>query len=171
MNFRPAADSAPMNPSIDRALVWFRRDLRTRDHAALYHALRAAREVWCVFVLDRDILDGLPRQDRRVEFIQASLMDLDDQLRTLQPGAHLIVRQGRELAVELDDAGVDELDTPVRTRQWIENLGVEHEHAPDLARGAQGVMQRCMVIDAQVAPKPDQGGVQKLLHPASLPQE
>ena len=81
--------------SIDCALVWFRRDLRATDHAALYHALRAAREVWCVFVLDRDILDALPRRDRRVEFILASLIDLDDQLKRLRPGARLLVAQGR----------------------------------------------------------------------------
>jgi hypothetical protein len=31
------------------------------------HALRSARQVWCAFVFDRDILDPLPRQDRRVE--------------------------------------------------------------------------------------------------------
>ena len=35
-----------MNPPLDRALLWFRRDLRTDDHAALYHALRAARAAW-----------------------------------------------------------------------------------------------------------------------------
>ena len=81
--------------SIDCALVWFRRDLRATDHAALYHALRAAREVWCVFVLDRDILDALPRRDRRVEFILASLIDLDGQLNRLRPGARLLVAQGR----------------------------------------------------------------------------
>ena len=63
-----------MDKSLDRALVWFRRDLRADDHAALYHALRAARQVWCVFVFDRDILDPLPRADRRVEFIRDSLV-------------------------------------------------------------------------------------------------
>ena len=31
--------------SLDRALVWFRRDLRAHDHAALYAACRAARQV------------------------------------------------------------------------------------------------------------------------------
>ena len=46
-----------MNKSIDSALVWLRRDLRADDNAALYHALRAARRVWCGFVFDRDILD------------------------------------------------------------------------------------------------------------------
>ena len=89
-----------MNKPLDRALLWFRRDLRADDHAALYHALRAARQVWCVFVFDRDILDPLPRRDRRVEFIRDSLVGLDAQLRALGSahgveGAGLIVRHGR----------------------------------------------------------------------------
>jgi deoxyribodipyrimidine photo-lyase len=89
-----------MQPSSNAALVWFRRDLRAHDHAALHHALRAARRVWCVFVLDRDILDALPRRDRRVEFIHAGLVDLDRQLRELGArhgvaGVRLLVRHGR----------------------------------------------------------------------------
>jgi len=59
------------------ALVWFRRDLRHVDHAALFHALKSARKVWCVFVFDADILDPLPRCDRRVAFIRDSLVELD----------------------------------------------------------------------------------------------
>lgn len=52
----------------DSALVWFRRDLRVDDHAALYRALRASRRVYCVFVFDREILDALPsKQDRRLD--------------------------------------------------------------------------------------------------------
>ena len=68
--------SAAMHKPLDRALVWLRRDLRADDHAALYHALRAARQVWCAFVFDRAILDPrLPRRaDRRVEFIRDSLV-------------------------------------------------------------------------------------------------
>jgi len=52
-----------------RALVWFRRDLRDYDHAALYHALKRARQVVCVFCLrPLKILDALPDPaDRRVE--------------------------------------------------------------------------------------------------------
>jgi deoxyribodipyrimidine photo-lyase len=82
--------------ALDAALVWFRRDLRADDHAALYHALRAARRVWCVFVFDRDILDVLPRADRRVEFIHDSIVALDRQLvaLTAPPGGGLIVRHG-----------------------------------------------------------------------------
>ena len=89
-----------MQQPLNAALVWFRRDLRAHDHAALYHALRAARRVWCVFVFDRDLLDSLPRRDRRVEFIHAALVDLDRQLRELgarhgNSGVRLLVRHGR----------------------------------------------------------------------------
>lgn len=84
----------------DAGLVWFRRDLRGSDHAALYYALKHCRKVWCVFVFDTTILQPLvdewqrttperPVEDRRVEFILASLVELDDWLR--QHGGGLIV--------------------------------------------------------------------------------
>ena len=72
-----------MNKQYDTGLMWFRRDLRVEDNAALYHALTSCRQVFCVFVLDREILDTLPRADRRVAFIRESLVDLDRQLRQL----------------------------------------------------------------------------------------
>ena len=77
-------------PAHQRALVWFRRDLRVFDHAALHHALKNSRAVFCVFIFDRDILEKLPPQDRRVEFLHASLIELHDQLQKL--GGALIVR-------------------------------------------------------------------------------
>ena len=64
-------------------LMWFRRDLRVEDNAALHHALKSCSRVLCVFVFDREILDHLPKADRRVEFIRESLVDLDGQLREL----------------------------------------------------------------------------------------
>ena len=73
-----------------KGLMWFRRDLRVDDNAALYHALRACRQLLCVFVFDRAILDALPRADRRVEFIRESLVELEAELRAL--GGGLIVR-------------------------------------------------------------------------------
>ncbi len=76
----------------DLALVWFRRDLRDFDHAALARALQAHRRVVCVFVFDRSILDPLPREDRRVEFILESLRELDGALR--RRGGGLITRHG-----------------------------------------------------------------------------
>ncbi len=78
---------------LDSILVWFRRDLRDTDHAALSEALRRARRVHCAFVFDSAILERLPsRTDRRVEFIRDALVELDLALR--QRGGALIVRHG-----------------------------------------------------------------------------
>ncbi|MCW5636009.1 MAG: deoxyribodipyrimidine photo-lyase [Rubrivivax sp.] len=98
---RGAAPAA--SPVFGHALVWLRRDLRVHDHAALAHALRAARRVWCAFVFDRAILDPLlaagRRADRRVEFIRDSLAGVDAELRALAAshgidGVRLVVRHG-----------------------------------------------------------------------------
>lgn len=61
--------------------MWFRRDLRLHDNAALHHALSQCDRLHAVFVYDSDILDELPRQDRRVEFIVHSVAELDAELR------------------------------------------------------------------------------------------
>ncbi len=60
---------------------WFRRDLRLNDNTALYHALRSGFPVLPVFLFDRNILDGLKPDDRRVSFIYNTLCDLDTFLR------------------------------------------------------------------------------------------
>lgn len=91
-----------MNEVHTSALVWLRRDLRCHDHAALFHALKNAQKVWCAFVFDTEILDALPRHDRRVAFIRESLSELDGALRVLAAKAGapspalsgLIVRHG-----------------------------------------------------------------------------
>ena len=86
---------APRPSSI--GLVWLRRDLRCDDNTALATALRHCQQVHCVFVLDRHILDPLPRADRRVEFIRESLVELDAELRRRsgRAGAGLIVLHGK----------------------------------------------------------------------------
>lgn len=106
-----------------RALVWFRRDLRADDHAALHHALRATEAVYCAFVFDTTILALLPRADRRVEFIRDSLVELDAEL--VRRGGGLIVLHGnptieiprlaRELAVHAVYANHD--DDPYARRR------------------------------------------------------
>jgi deoxyribodipyrimidine photo-lyase len=90
----------------EKTLVWFRRDLRSYDHAALSHALRQSGQVHCVFIFDTDILDKLPgepqdKRDRRVDFIWHSARELNAALEGM--GGGLIVRHGsaRKLIPEL----------------------------------------------------------------------
>ncbi|MFA9273319.1 MAG: deoxyribodipyrimidine photo-lyase, partial [Candidatus Aquirickettsiella gammari] len=75
-----------------KSLVWFRRDLRHFDNAALYQALKQSNSCYCVFIFDKVILQGLPKRDRRVQFIHQSIQELRTELQAL--GTHLIVRYG-----------------------------------------------------------------------------
>ena len=92
------------------ALVWFRRDLRNYDHAALHAALRGHAQVHCAFVFDTEILGALPRRDRRVEFIWESVRELQAALRAAGGGLHVLHGPAREeiprLAARLGVAAV-----------------------------------------------------------------
>ena len=85
-----------MSFKFQRGLVWFRRDLRLNDNAALTTALRECKEVWCVFVFDTSILALLPALDRRVEFLHQCVADLNVSLRAASDAASggLIVLHG-----------------------------------------------------------------------------
>ncbi len=124
-----SSKSAHHLPHVDKGLMWFRRDLRAFDNAALFHALKSCKQVHCVFVFDKAILDSLPRADRRVEFIRESLVVLDAELHAVagQAGAGLIVRH----AVAADE--VPHLAHELSVQEVFAN----HDDEPDaLARDA-----------------------------------
>lgn len=67
------------------SIMWFRRDLRLDDNAALYHALKSGAEVVPVFIFDKNILDELEdKKDRRITFIYEALQDMQSRLRKLK---------------------------------------------------------------------------------------
>ncbi len=96
MNHQINPTSHTKSPIYHVGLMWFRRDLRASDNAALFHALKYCKAVHCVFVFDENILQPLPKNDRRITFIQKSLEALDEQLKQLAqtPEAGLVVCQG-----------------------------------------------------------------------------
>ena len=75
------------------AIVWFRRDLRVRDHPALRAALELHEQVVPVFFLDERLLHGRFASGNRTQFMLDSLRDLDDSLR--ERGGRLVVRRAR----------------------------------------------------------------------------
>ena len=63
------------------SIMWFRRDLRLFDQAALYHSLRSTHPVLPLFIFDTSILDLLEdKDDRRVQFIHMQLQQMNEQL-------------------------------------------------------------------------------------------
>ena len=74
-------------------IFWFRRDLRLRDNAGLYHALKNGKPVLPIFIFDRYILDQLEdKNDRRVAFIHAAVSEMQQEL--IQLGSSLEVYYG-----------------------------------------------------------------------------
>lgn len=84
------------------AIVWFRRDLRVRDHPALREALDRHDEIVPFFCLDDRLLHGRHASGTRTQFLLECLEDLDASLR--ERGARLVVRHG-EPAKELRRLG------------------------------------------------------------------
>lgn len=106
-----------------RSIFWMRRDLRAHDNRALHAALSSSDKVICVFVYDRTILDELPRCDRRVAFIHASIEEAGAQIARL--GGRLLALEGDpkqvipELARKHEAARVfanDDYEPPARRR-------------------------------------------------------
>lgn len=76
-----------------KVIWWLRRDLRLRDNAALYHALKENAEVLPVFIFDTKILDNLDDDhDARVTFIYESLSIIKSELEKL--GSSLMIYHG-----------------------------------------------------------------------------
>ncbi len=102
-----------------KSLVWFRRDLRDYDHAALYHALKNSKQVYCAFIFDTHILDLLKNKaDRRVEFIWESLKELKKAFQ--DNGGDLIVEHG---------AAVNKIPE-LASRLQVEAVFTNHDYEP-----------------------------------------
>lgn len=58
------------------SIFWFRRDLRLDDNVGFYNALTGDNPVLPIFIFDSEILDKLPENDARVNFIHETLQGL-----------------------------------------------------------------------------------------------
>ena len=123
-----------------RGLVWFRRDLRADDHAALHYALKHCQQVWCVFVFDREILDPLRerglRADRRIDFLLQSLAPLRATLE--QAGGGLIV---------LHDTARDALPKLARELE-VEAVFTNHDYEP-AANARDAAVREALAADSR----------------------
>ncbi len=135
-----------MPTSYDTGLMWFRRDLRADDNAALFHALKSCKLVYCVFVFDTEILDKLPRADRRVEFIQESLLDLDLQLGTLRGHAATKATAGQAQATLIVQSAWASQEIPHLAKQLgAQAVFTNHDYEP------QAVLRDALVQEALAA--------------------
>lgn len=90
--------------------VWLRRDLRIEDNTALHNALEEYNNVQVVFIFDNNILEELPKDDARVNFIYDTLEKINKQLNKLD--SSLICYKGKPEVIWkqlLDDKQINSL--------------------------------------------------------------
>ena len=121
------------------ALLWFRRDLRLDDHAALHHALANHDQVYCTFVFDSGLLGERLQHgrtgSRQVSFMLATLQALDAQLRS--HGASLIPCFGLPLT-EIPRLAAQLGAATVYANHDYEPLAVQRDHEVSQALNAIG---------------------------------
>ena len=74
-------------------LVWFKRDLRLRDHAPLEAALQSGRPVLLLYCFEPELLDNPHYRARHWRFVWQSLQEIQTTLS--QHGAGIVVTRGR----------------------------------------------------------------------------
>ena len=82
-------------------IFWFRRDLRLYDNHGLSKATLENLKVIPIFIFDTSITDKLPSDDRRVNFIYDSLVNIDSELNKVY-NSSLSVFKGDPLKVFRD---------------------------------------------------------------------
>lgn len=91
-------------------IVWLRRDLRLEDNTALHHALESGLPILPIFIFDDQILELLPDNDPRVNFIYDRLELMNNSLKSYNSG--ILIKKGKvsevwnELLKEYDVSGV-----------------------------------------------------------------
>ncbi len=78
-------------------IFWHRRDLRTTDNAGLHAAVSKRKNVQPIFIFDTEILDKLPKKDKRIDYIYQALLDMQAAYKKL--GTELWVFYGKPIDV------------------------------------------------------------------------
>lgn len=79
------------------SVFWFRRDLRFEDNTALHQALSIEKNVLPIFIFDEEIINELPANDPRINFIYDNLYQIDQTLKT--KNASILVLKGNPIRI------------------------------------------------------------------------
>lgn len=71
-------------------IFWFRRDLRLGDNTGLTAALGSGNPVLPIFIFDTNIIDELPADDPRINFIYKTLSSISDELKKAGSSLHIL---------------------------------------------------------------------------------
>ena len=89
-----------------KQILWFRRDLRVSDSAILSFA---KYEVLPIFIFDKNILNKLSNDDKRVTFIYESVLNLKEKLKSLGLNLAIFYSTPKEVFENLKNEGFENI--------------------------------------------------------------
>ncbi|MBT8270981.1 MAG: deoxyribodipyrimidine photo-lyase, partial [Bacteroidia bacterium] len=101
------------------SIFWFRRDLRLRDNHGLYKALSDKQAVLPLFIFDSEILEKLPEQDARVDFIYDTLQAMHERL-----------KNDYDSGIEIRYGKPEDIFTDLIKKYSVEAVYTNHDYEP-----------------------------------------
>lgn len=132
-------------------IMWFRRDLRLTDNAALYHALKSGLPVLPIFIFDTNILNRLDdKADRRVSFIHGAIYEMQEALVKMGSTLHVLYATPQAAFTQL-------------LQQYsVEQVFTNHDYEPYAAERDNAIVQLLQASGATLHTYKDQVIFEKL---------
>lgn len=107
-----------------RRILWFRRDLRVKDNPLL----SLGGEVLPIFIFDPNILNSLPKEDKRVGFIIHHVKELRKSLQEMGLDLHIFYEKPIEVFNFLNTFGFDEVAASGDYDEYAKNRDRDISH-------------------------------------------
>lgn len=91
-------------------VLWFRRDLRITDNAILKYA---KKNVLPIFIFDKNILNKLPSNNKRITFLYNSVLKLKEELKLIGLDLAVFYSTPKDVFIELKKKGFDKVLTSI----------------------------------------------------------
>ena len=111
------------------SIFWFRRDLRLEDNIALYEAISQKKNVLPIFIFDDNILNELPNDDPRVNFIYKTLFDIN------------LVLQKHNTSLLILKGNIEEVWKQLIQNYTIESVFINKDYEPYAIKRDQKIAQ------------------------------
>ena len=131
-----------------KQILWFRRDLRIIDNEILANA---KGEVLPIFIFDKNILQNLPKDDKRVTFIYKSVYKLKEDLKSIGLDLAIFFDTPKNVFTKLKKENFDEILVSVDFDNYAKKRDEEVEKIIPLRRFLDSYL-----IDPKIILKSDQ---------------
>lgn len=131
-----------------KQILWFRRDLRIIDNEILANA---KGEILPIFIFDKNILQNLPKDDKRVTFIYKSVYKLKEDLKSIGLDLAIFFDTPKNVFTKLKKENFDEILVSVDFDNYAKKRDEEVEKTIPLRRFLDSYL-----IDPKIILKSDQ---------------